>query len=65
MTIPESYHDLRLLFESIEEGAALKLDKFIDEAEYKYEIGMKAFARMPGLSITEFADIRLYKVLSN
>ncbi len=59
MSIPENYDALRLLFESIEEGAALQLDKFMEEAGYKYDIGMKTFAYMPGLSPTEFADIRL------
>jgi phytoene desaturase len=59
MSIPENYDALRLLFESIEEGAALQLDKFMEEAGYKYDIGMKTFAYMPGLSLTEFADIRL------
>src|SRR5664279_1537039 len=59
MSVPESYHALRLLFESIEAGAGQQLDKFMEEAEQKYEIGMKTFAFMPGLSITEFADIRL------
>jgi phytoene desaturase len=65
MNIPANYNDLRLLFESIEEGAALQLDKFMEEAEYKYDIGMKDFAYMPGLSLIEFADIRLLKRASH
>ncbi len=59
LDIPASYGELRLLFESIEAGAALKLDQFMEEASHKYEIGMKDFAYMPGLSLMEFADVRL------
>jgi len=58
MGIPESYPALRFLFESIEPGSSLQLDKFMEEAEYKYDIGMRAFSYMPGLSLAEFADIR-------
>jgi phytoene desaturase len=61
MSIPQNYHDLRLLFDSIEKGSAFQLDKFMEEAAFKYETGMKTFAQMPGLSIVEFADIRLWQ----
>ena len=59
MSIPENYSALRFLFESIEQGSSLQLDKFMEEAGYKYDVGMKAFAYMPGLSLAEFADIKL------
>lgn len=59
MRIPASYNALRLLFETIEKGSGIKLDEFMQEAAFKYDMGMKAFAYMPGNSISEFADIRL------
>jgi len=59
MSIPENYPALRSLFESIEPGSCLQLDKFMEEAEQKYDLGMRAFSYMPGLSVAEFADIRL------
>ena len=59
MRIPENYNSLRSLFESIEKGSAIQLDKFMEEAAYKYDVGMKSFAYMPGLSFSEFADISL------
>jgi phytoene desaturase len=64
MSIPENYGALRTLFESIEPGSSLQLDKFMEEAGYKYDIGMRSFSYMPGLSLAEFADIRLiYRAL--
>ena len=59
MRIPENYPALRSLFESIEPGSSLQLDKFMEEAEHKYDLGMRAFSYLPGLSLAEFADIRL------
>ena len=59
MRIPENYAALRELFDSIEPGSSLQLDKFMEEAEAKYEMGMWSFSYMPGLSLAEFADIRL------
>lgn len=61
LSIPENYGKLRDLFESIETGSATKLDRFMEEAQYKYEQGMDSLVYMPGLSLTEFADLDLIK----
>src|SRR5699024_7450960 len=61
ISIPSSFESLCDLFESIEEGSANRLHKFMRESEYKYEKGMKEFAHMPGLSFTEFMDPALIK----
>ena len=61
LAIPSNYADLRKLFEEIEPGSALKLDAFMKEAKFKYNIGMKKLVYKPGLSLTEFADIDLIK----
>ena len=61
MSVPENYKELCNLFESIEKGSAGKLDKFMEEAKYKYETGMENLVYMPGLSVTEFADASLIK----
>lgn len=42
------------LFETIEKGSAIQLKTFLEEARFKYEIGMEKMACMPGLSVTEF-----------
>ncbi|MGB7784944.1 MAG: phytoene desaturase family protein [Salinimicrobium sp.] len=61
LSIPEDYGELRQLFESVEEGSAEKLDRFMEEARYKYEQGMENLVYMPGLSLSEFANVDLIK----
>ncbi|MEJ5995979.1 phytoene desaturase family protein [Pedobacter sp. Du54] len=61
LAIPSNYADLRKLFEEIEPGSALKLDAFMKEAEFKYNIGMKKLVYKPGISLTEFVDLDLIK----
>ena len=56
MSVPEKFSDLCRMFESIEKGSAVQLEKFMREAQFKYEIGMGNLVYMPGLSLTEFAD---------
>ncbi len=53
--------ELEALFESYEEGAGLKLRKFLEEAAYKYRVGIDEFVYKPSTSITEFLDIRIAK----
>ena len=55
--IPASYSALRDLFEKLEPGSAVHLDRFMDEAAYKYEVGMNKLVHQPGQSLTEFADL--------
>ncbi|BAV07477.1 phytoene desaturase [Filimonas lacunae] len=59
MAIPERYEDLQLLFESIEPGAALQLDRFMKEAQYKYEVGMRDFVNKPCHSWFEFVSLKI------
>lgn len=54
--IPANYEDLKKLFESIEPGSGQKLDKFLEEAVYKYEVGINKLVYKPGQSLTEFLD---------
>ena len=61
MSIPAQFSALCNLFESIEEGSAARLVKFMEEAEYKYKTGMENLVYKPGLSITEFNDAALIK----
>ena len=63
VSIPANYNQLKELFESLEQGSGVKLDKFLEEAEYKYTVGMKEFVWKPGNSIFDFADIRVLKSL--
>lgn len=61
--IPSDMGELEALFESYEKGSALKLRQFLSEAAYKYEVGINDLVYKPGLSILEFADLRLLKGL--
>ncbi len=59
--LPATYSDLRDLFESIEPGAALNLDRFLREAEIKYETGMGRFVWKPSLSAREYFKLDILK----
>ena len=57
--IPANFNDYLNLFESIEPGSGVKLNKFLKEAEYKYEIGIKNLVLKKSASIFEFVDPRI------
>jgi phytoene desaturase len=61
MDIPADYDALKKLFESIETGSAAKLDSFMQEALYKYNVGINKLVHKPGQSYTEFLDWDLAK----
>ncbi|MFY1046347.1 phytoene desaturase family protein [Chryseobacterium sp. GP-SGM7] len=61
MAIPQDYSEMRNLFESIEKGAAKKLDEFMEDAQYKYEVGMKDFVTKPCHSWLEFVSPKIAK----
>ncbi|MEO5945103.1 MAG: phytoene desaturase family protein [Ferruginibacter sp.] len=61
MDVPADFERLKQLFESLEKGAGEKLDLFINEAEYKYNVGVQKLVYKPGRSLKEFVDIDLAK----
>lgn len=56
MNVPANYNELKILFESIEQGSGVQLDKFLAEANYKYQVGINKLVHKPGQSIAEFLD---------
>lgn len=54
--IPASFDELKKLFESQEPGSAAKLENYLDEAAYKYKVGMNKLVYKPSRSIFEFLD---------
>ena len=56
MNVPANYNELKSLFESTEQGSGVQLDKFLAEANYKYQVGINKLVHKPGQSITEFLD---------
>lgn len=61
MSLPQSYPEMRNLFEQTESGAGNKLDDFMKDAQYKYEVGMKNFVIKPCHSWLEFVSPKIAK----
>jgi phytoene desaturase len=61
LDIPSNIDELYAMFENIEAGSAAKLKQFLKEAEYKYKIGMHDLVYKPGLSLTEFLNMRFFR----
>jgi len=59
LDVPASTEELYQLFESYEPGSSKNLKKFLDAAEYKYNVGINDLVYKPGLSLMEFADTRV------
>lgn len=59
MDIPADYEALKNLFESIESGSSKQLDKFLEEAAYKYKVAINKLVYKPGQSLSEFIDVDL------
>ena len=57
--VPADLNKLKSWMETREPGSAEKLDKFLAEAAYKYEVGINDLVYRPGRSIFEFADWRV------
>ncbi|HEY6502886.1 MAG TPA: phytoene desaturase family protein [Chitinophagaceae bacterium] len=59
--IPANFQKLKEVFESFEKGSGQKLEKYLEEAAYKYETGINNLVYKPGLSFTEFFDWSVIK----
>lgn len=57
--LPAKLEDIKLLFESIEPGASDKLEQFLDQASYKYQVGISNFVWKPSRKISEFLSLKL------
>jgi len=56
--LPSERSELIALFEAREKGAGKKLEKFLKEAAYKYEVGINKLVYKPSKSLLEFTDPR-------
>lgn len=61
--LPADFIKLKDVFEKIEAGSGKQLDLFLEEAKYKYEVGMKDFVYKPSIRMSEFTDWRLVSSL--
>lgn len=57
--IPAGVQELGKLFEELEPGSGKNLLTFLEEGKYKYDIGVNELVYKPGLSLFEFADLKL------
>ncbi|MGY8952612.1 MAG: phytoene desaturase family protein [Flavobacteriales bacterium] len=56
LELPACLSELITLFESLEKGAGKELELFLEDAKYKYEVGMNRFVYKPSESILEFLE---------
>jgi len=59
--IPASFQKLKEVFESFEKGSGEKLEKYLEEASYKYDVGINNLVYKPALSFSEFLDWSVIK----
>ena len=57
--VPETLADLYALFEKLEPGSSKNLKHFLDQAKYKYDVGMNEYVFKPSHSVMEYFDPRL------
>ena len=54
--IPADFEALKKVFDSLEPGSSIKLQKYLEGAAYKYDVGINNLVYKPGRSVTEFID---------
>ncbi|MEZ4849490.1 MAG: phytoene desaturase family protein [Bacteroidia bacterium] len=59
--VPANMQELEALFEKEEPGSSKNLRTFLEQAAYKYEVGMRDYVHRPSHSIFEFLDFRLIR----
>jgi len=59
VNIPAQMSELKALFNSLEAGSGQKLEAFLQQAAYKYQVGINQLVYKPGRSITEFLSLKL------
>lgn len=61
--VPADLYAFKKMLDEWEPGAAGRLDRFLEEAAYKYKTGMQKLVFKPGQSLTEFLDADVIKGL--
>jgi phytoene desaturase len=59
VNIPAKMQELEQLFESYEKGSSRKLQEFLAQSAYKYEVGINRLVYKPSRSVWEFLDTKL------
>jgi phytoene desaturase len=61
LNIPAGVDALCEMFEKLEAGSGKRLQQFLEEGKFKYDIGINYLVHKPGLSVSEFFDFNLVK----
>jgi len=56
MDVPAGMKELEEFFESLEPGSSRRLRQFLEESQFKYEIGISSLVYKPGLSLLELMN---------
>ena len=59
--VPADYEMFKKMADEFEPGASEQLEKYLREAAYKYEVGIKKLVHKPGRSLIEFIDSDIFK----
>ena len=54
--VPADYDAFKKMADEFEPGAGIQLDKYLNEAKFKYEVGINKLVFKPGRSLTEFIE---------
>jgi phytoene desaturase len=63
LDIPADLQAFRAMLEDIETGASVQLDRFLEQAAYKYQVGIHDLVKKPSRSLLEFARLSLLRDL--
>lgn len=58
---PAQMEQINRIFEDLEPGSSLFLEKFLKDAKIKYEIGMNQFVRKPASNVREYLNWKIIK----
>lgn len=61
LDVPASMQALEKLFDEIEPGSSAGLRRFLEQAAYKYKVGMGEYVFRPSHHLSEFIDFNLIK----
>lgn len=56
LNIPADLDEFKAMFEALEPGAGKRLEEFLAQAKYKYEVGIHDLVKKPSRSIFEFTS---------
>ncbi|MHA7130426.1 phytoene desaturase family protein [Algoriphagus namhaensis] len=59
LDIPADLAEFKAMLDQIEPGAGVKLEEFLAQAKYKYEVGIHDLVKKPSRSLLEFASPKL------